>query len=302
MFDLIIIGGGPSGLTAAIYATRYKLKTLLVAKTVGGAMADAHTIENFPGIENISGIELAERMRKQAESLGVEILEEAAQSVGKGPKGFFVNGKLESKYILFCLGTKRNPLKLARERELIGKGLSYCATCDAPFYKERIVGVVGGGDAAVMAAELLALYARKTYLIVREEELMAQPFVAERILSNKRVEPMFNVTVAQLFGEGKLEKIRLSTGNELELDGLFVEIGSTPLTELAKRLGVGLDLEGYIIVDQNMATSVKHVYAAGDATTHNAKWRQIVIACAEGALASRSIYEDTKKGAKNVQG
>lgn len=295
MYDMIIIGGGPAGLTAAIYAGRYKMKALLMARAIGGAMAEAHVIENFPGIEHIQGLELAGRMRKQAEHLGVEILEEEAVRLEKTKNGYMVNKKYETKYLVLCLGTERKKLNLERENEFIGKGVSYCATCDAPFYKEKIVAVVGGRDAALMAADLLTRFARKVYIIYRGDKLMAQPLAVERLLTNAKVEAIFNANVSMISGTKFLESVELDNGKELIVDGLFVEVGSIPSSTLAKEIGVKLDEDGCVLVDQNQQTNLKGIYAAGDITAHNAKWRQIVIACAEGALASRSIYEDTRK-------
>ncbi|MFH0978841.1 MAG: FAD-dependent oxidoreductase [Candidatus Woesearchaeota archaeon] len=297
MYDLIIIGGGPAGLSAAIYAGRYKLKALLLTKIIGGMMSEAHLIENYPGVESVTGMDLAEKMKKQVEHLGVKIEEEEVVRLEKTPNGFLANKKHEAKYILLALGTERKKLNLAKEKEFAGKGVSYCATCDAPLFKDKEVAVVGGKDSAVMAAELLASYARKVYVIYRGEQLQAQPVARERLLANPKVEAIYKANVSDLQGKSMLESIKLDNGREIKVDGLFVEIGSTPSVILAKELGIKLDHDDCITVDQHLCTSMPHVYAAGDITSHNAKWRQVVIACAEGALAARSIYEDFKRKA-----
>jgi thioredoxin reductase (NADPH) len=295
MHDVIIIGSGPAGLSAAIYAGRYKLKTLIITKMLGGAMTGAHIIENYPGIEHISGMEIAEKMKAQAEHLGAEIKEEAVTRLERKEKNFIVNQKYESRYLVIAMGTERRKLKVPREDEFIGRGLSYCATCDAPFYKDRIAAVVGGSDSAIMAADLLTIYAKKVYIIYRGDRLKGQPVAAERLLRNPKIETIFTASVTELHGAKKLESVTLDNGRRLDVDGLFVEIGSIPSSEHAREMGVKLDEDGCIIVDANMRTNVERAYSAGDITSHNAKWRQIVIACAEGALASRSIYEDFRK-------
>jgi len=281
-------------MAAAIYAARYKLKTAIISKMMGGAMTEANIIENYPGYLKITGLELATKMREQVENLKVPIIEEEVIRAEHLQGHFRINQKHESKYLVLALGTERTKLNVMNEDRYIGRGLSYCATCDAPFFKDKVVGVVGGRNSAVMAAELLTNYAKKVYVIYRGESLQAQPLQVERLLKNPKVKPIYACCVTHLEGEKMLSSVKLDTGAELELEGLFVEIGSTPSTVIARELGVKLDEQGYIIVDQKQRTNKEHIYAAGDITTNSAKWRQIIMACAEGSLAARSIYEAKK--------
>ncbi|MFH1510689.1 MAG: FAD-dependent oxidoreductase [Candidatus Woesearchaeota archaeon] len=292
MHDVIIIGGGPAGFSAAIYSARFKLKTLVLTKVPGGTMAEAHIIENYPGIQSISGMQLADQMQKQAEDLGVEFILDDVKLVERRGDLFLVNDKHESKYIVLCLGTERKKLNLPREQEFTGKGVSYCATCDAPLFRDKVVGVVGGSDSAIMAADLLARYAKKVYIIYRKEKFPAQPVNVDKALASKNVEAVYKTNVTELKGSGMLKSVMLDTGKELALDGLFIEIGSTPSTALAIELGLELDEHGCIVVDSEQETNVHAVYAAGDVTgTHN-RWRQVIVAAAEGAIAAHSIYHD----------
>jgi thioredoxin reductase (NADPH) len=289
MYDLIIVGGGPAGMSAAIYAARYRLKTLVISKEFGGAMAEAHRIENYPGHREIAGVQLAQEMRAQVEKLGAEIKEEEVQRIENGDQ-ITVNQKHKCRYLLLALGTQRRKLNLPEEERFIGKGVSYCAACDAPFFKDKIVGVIGGRDAACMAADHLTQYAKEVHIIYRGEKLRAQPFVCEKTEKNPKIDFMFKKNVTELIGAEFLEAVRLSDGREAKMDGLFVEIGGTPSSVLFKDLGVAMDKEGYVKVDSHQKTNIERIYSAGDITPASNKWRQIITGCAEGAIAVHSIY------------
>ena len=295
MHDLIIIGGGPAGLAAAIYGARYMLNTILICKDHGGAIAEAHLVENYPGFESISGLDLAGNFRKQAKKLGVEIKEEEAEGIKKEKEGFLVNNKYKGKKVILAVGTWRRKLHIPGEKEYIGKGVSYCATCDAPFYKGKVVGVVGGSNSAARAAQLLAEYAKKVYIIYRREKLRAEPKLCAQIEKNKKIEIISNTNVTEIKGEKFVNSVVFDSGEVFMLDGLFVEIGSVPAVALPKELGVKLDEKDYVVVDEAMRTNVEGVYAAGDITTGSNQWRQVVTACAEGGIAASSAYLDLKK-------
>jgi thioredoxin reductase (NADPH) len=295
MYDVIIIGGGPAGLSAAIYCGRYKLKTLVLTKVLGGAITGAPVVENYPGYASISGIQLTENMQRQAEHVGASIELEEAEQVRKTKEGFLVNNKYQSRSIVLALGTERRKLNIPGEAKFEGKGISYCATCDAAFFQDKIVGVVGGRDAALMSAELLTRYAKKVYIMYRRDKLAGQPFTIDRVTGMPKVEVLYNTIVKELKGAKFLEGAIIEQngrGKELKVDGLFVEIGSTPCVAMARVLGVSLDEKGYIVVDQNMRTNVHGVYAAGDITTASRNWRQVITACAEGALAAHALYSE----------
>ncbi len=294
-YDIIIVGAGPAGYTAGIYAVRYKLKTLIIGEAPGGLAADASEVENYPGFKKITGFELMEKFKDHALSLGVVLKTSSVVEIKKQDKSFVVvtsdNEEFNAKAVILALGTKRRHLNVPGEEEFIGKGVSYCATCDAPFYKDKVVGVVGGSDAAAQAALLLSKYAKKVFIIYRRDKLRAEPVSVDRIMQDPKIEVVYNSNIVKLEGEGKLERAVLDTGRVIELDGLFVEIGGVPNTALTKPLGVEVNEKGYIVVKDSMETSVEGVFAAGDVTTGSNGMQQIITACAEGAIAAESAYK-----------
>lgn len=293
MYDLIIIGGGPAGLSAAIYAARFMLKTLIITKEVGGAIVEAHKIENWPGYKSISGIELMEKFEDQVAALGVEIVENEVVDV-ENKKGFFKiktneNKTYESKNTIFACGTMRRKLNIKGEEEFSGKGVSYCATCDAAFFRNKIVAVIGGNDSAAKAALLLAEYAKEVCIIYRKEKIRAEPMTISQISKNPRIKIINNTSLKEIKGEKFVTSVIFDNGKEFKLDGVFVEIGAEPCAAFASKLGVALDEKNYIIVDKTQKTNVKGIYAAGDVTNNELK--QVMTACAEGAIAAKSVYE-----------
>lgn len=298
-YDLIIIGTGPAGLTAAIYAARYKLNVLVIGKIQGGLIGEAHEVCNFPTYEKITGMELVQKMVNQVKKLKVEIKMEEVLDVVKKERFEIVTSKnkYSAKKIIIATGSKRRSLGVEREKEFVGKGIHYCATCDAGFYKGKTVGVVGGGDAALTAALLLSKFAKKVYLIYRRNEFInAEPTWVEEVKKNKKITPMFNSEIAELIGKDKLEKVKLEKGDELVIDGLFVEIGSLPGCAIAEKLGVKME-DNYIIVDKNQKTNVEGVLVAGDVTNNPLK--QVVTACGEGAVAGYTTYKELMREKSN---
>jgi len=298
LYDIAIVGSGSAGLSASIYASRYRLRNIVFGKMPGGTIADAHKICNYPGLKDITGLELGQRMHDQAKEQGGEFSFENIVDIKK-ERGLFKliteSGKeYFSKTVLLSTGTERNKLKLPNEDKYLGKGVSYCATCDAMFYKDKTVGVVGGSNAATMAATMLADIAKKVYIIYRGDKLRGEPAWVEDVESKDNIEVLFNTVVIGLIGEGKLEKVRLKEENketsDLNLDGLFIEIGSRPDISLSTLLGVDLDEKQHIVVDQRQATTLEGVWAAGDCTTNSNKFQQVVTAVGEGAVAANSIY------------
>ncbi|MDO8741022.1 MAG: FAD-dependent oxidoreductase [Candidatus Woesearchaeota archaeon] len=296
MYDLIIIGGGPAGLSAAIYAARFMLKTLIITKEVGGAIVEAHKIENWPGYKSISGIDLMKNFKDQVTALGVEIVENEVVDV-ENKKGFFKiktneNKTYESKNTLFACGTVRRKLDVKGEKEFTGKGVSYCATCDAAFFRNKAVAVVGGNNSAARAAQLLAEYAKEVHIIYRKEKLRADPILVAQISKNKKIKIINNANIAEIKGDKFVTSVIFDNGKDLKVDGVFVEIGSEPCSAFASKLGVALDSTNHMIVDKAQKTSIKGIYAAGDVT--NNQMKQIITACAEGAVAANSVYEEMK--------
>lgn len=294
MYDLIIIGGGPAGLNAAIYAARYKLKTLVVASDTGGQAIDAPLIDNYAGYQEISGIELMGKFKQHVGSLGVEIKTEKVAHIVKDKKGFVVN-KDKAKALILALGTEKRKLGCQGEDGFAGKGVSYCATCDAPMFTKKIVGVVGGGDSAVRSALLIAEHAKKVLMFVRKDHLRSEPILVDKVKKSKKIDVKFNVNVTEIMGDKFVHFVKLDNKKLVELDGLFVDIGYDPNTEVARMLEVGLDEDNYIKVDSRQETDVENVYAAGDCTTGSGKLKQIITAAAEGAVAARSVYEKIKQ-------
>jgi thioredoxin reductase (NADPH) len=295
MYDAIIIGGGPAGLSAAIYCARFSLKAVIISKDIGGYMMEAPQIENYPGFDSISGLDLANKMREQVEKLGIEIIEEEVVEI---KKGFSVktktNKSFEGKNIIFALGTERRKLNIKGEAEFAGKGVSYCATCDSAFFKNKTVAVVGGANSAVVSALLLAKFAKEVNIFYRNKPLRADPYWIEKLEKIKNINVSCCANLTEIKGTKKVESILLDNGKEIKVDGVFVEIGSVPVVSLATSLGVKLDNEGYIIVDNTQKTNVEGVYAAGDLSTGSNKLRQIITACSEGAIAADSIHKNLK--------
>ncbi|MBD3309920.1 NAD(P)-binding protein [Candidatus Woesearchaeota archaeon] len=294
MHDLLIIGGGPAALTAAIYAARYKLDALVLADHIGGQIAEARDVENWPGIKNISGMELMDRFKEHARSLGGSIAQEEAKEVVKDEM-FTVNRKHKAKAVLIASGSRKRKLEVPGEKEFLGRGVSYCATCDGAFFRDKKVGVVGGSDSAAVSALILAEFAEKVYILYRRSEIRAEPHWREKIEKNSRIEIIPNVNVKEIRGDKRVKSVLLDHGKEIELDGLFIEIGTVPFSGITEMLKVSTDDPGYIVVDDRQATDVQGVYAAGDVTTGSNNFRQVITACAEAAVAVRSIWEDLRK-------
>lgn len=299
-YDVIIIGGGPAGLTAGLYTARARLKTLLLEKIApGGQAAIATTIENYPGFpEGIEGIDLMNRTREQAEKYGLEIKSGEVVKVSLSSEDERSGSPLEKKIVktseeykaialIVATGTKPRKLGVPGEERLIGRGVSYCATCDGPLFKNRKVVVVGGGDTAVEEALFLSRFAEKTTLIHRRDELRATKIIQERAISNPKMEFVWKSIVTEVLGEAEVKGVRvrnLETGKDLILDakGIFVCIGTVPNTRFLRDI-VEMDDKGFIITDENMETSIKGIYACGD--VRKKLLRQVVTACGEGATA-----------------
>lgn len=298
MYDLIIVGTGPAGLSAAIYAARYKMNAMTIGKVYGGTITEAHMVENYPGVGEISGIDLGDKMLQQAKSLGAEVISGSVQKIEKQDKFFVLyssDAKHETKRVLLAMGAERNKLQIKGEDEFLGKGVAYCATCDGPFFKGKTVSVVGGANAAVTSAIYLSDIAEKVYLIYRGSELKAEPAWIDQMNKKSNIEAVYSANIKEITGSTKVENIKLDNGKELKVDGVFIEIGSTPGKALVNDLGLKTDKRGYIEVDAEKKTSVEGVWAAGDITSGDFKFRQVVTATGEGALASYSAYLDTKK-------
>ncbi|MFN3976546.1 MAG: NAD(P)/FAD-dependent oxidoreductase [Aquificaceae bacterium] len=304
MHQLIIIGGGPAGISASIYAQRKRMDFLLITKEIGGQVLKAGEIENYLGYAMVDGIAFVERMLEQMERLGVEPLVDEVVEVEREEEGFKVktaSGKgFYTKTVLFCTGAEHKRLEVPGEREYTGRGVSYCYTCDAPFFRDAKVVVVGGGNSGFEAADQLTSYAKEIYLVEFTNHFKADEILKEKVLSNPKVKPLLRHRVVEIFGDGKgvkgvlLEDLEKGESYKIEAEGVFVEVGLKPNSELAKRLGVLTTQRDEIIIDCNNRTSERGLYAAGDCTNIFAK--QIITAAGEGAKALLSIYHDLTYG------
>ncbi|RLG19926.1 thioredoxin-disulfide reductase [Candidatus Micrarchaeota archaeon] len=295
-YDVAIIGGGVAGFGAALYTGRFALKTILFSETRGGAIVLTAEVENYPGLEKNTGTELAEKIMKHAEKFGAEIKDERVENVEKEGEKFKLKtkaGEYTAKTLIFATGTTWKKLGVPGEKEFANRGVHYCALCDGAFYKGKIIGVVGGGDAAAKEALLLTKFAKKVYMFVRKDKLRAEPINLERAEENEKLEIITGVNVKEIKGEGKVTHVVLDRevegSKEFKLDGLFVEIGHIPLSKLAKGLGVELNEKGEIVVNRNAETNVKAVYAAGDVV--DSKFKQAITGVAEGVTAAYSAYQ-----------
>lgn len=308
MYDFIVIGGGCSGLSAGMYATRLGLKTLVFAELPGGLITTTHLVENWPGVISISGPDLAMSLYSHAEASGAEIKGEIVSKIEKLPdvNGFpqfkttTSSGEYISKTVLIATGTKHKHLGVPGEKEFENKGVSYCALCDGAFFKNKVVGVVGGGDSAAKEAIFLSEHASKVYLIVRKDILRAEPLNAKRIEQNPKVEILFNTEVESIFGTKSMEKVKFKdgagtmSGKELEMQGIFMAIGQDPQTELAKDLGVELNAKREIIINRKSETNIRGVFAAGDCC--DSEFKQAITGSAEAVTASYHAFHVCTSG------
>ena len=296
MYDVIVIGGGPAGLTAAMYSARYGLKTIFF-ETVDpvSQLSLAPKIENYPGFEG-SGMELLNKMKEQAIKAGAESMFEKVNTIIKSNNGFVVkteNGEYEIKAIIVATGGKHRELGVEGEKEFVGKGVSYCATCDGFFFKGKKVAVIGGGNAAVAEAIYLKDIGCNVFLIHRRDELRADKVMQDTLFS-KKIPVIWNSVVKRIEGRNKVERIVVYNKVEdkeeiINVDAVFIAIGLQPITEIVKDLGVKRDSRGYIIVDREQKTNVDGVFAAGDCCDN--PLNQVVTACGSGAVAARSAYK-----------
>ena len=291
MYDVIIIGAGPAGLAAAIYARRASKKVLVIeAKTYGGQIINTLDIENYPVEEHISGVDFATKLYKQAENLGAEVAFEKVVSVklvGKEKEVTTEDDVYKAKTVIIATGSDNRKLGLPNEEELIGKGISYCATCDGAFYKGKRVAVNGGGNTALEDALYLADIADKVYLIHRRVEFRGAEATVERLKEKGNVELVLNSKVTKLNADGKLKSIEVTNSDGekyvIEIDGLFVAIGRMPATGIFEGQ-VEMNKDGYIVAGEDCHTSTAGVFVAGDNRTKEV--RQLVTAVADGAVAA----------------
>jgi thioredoxin reductase (NADPH) len=299
MYDFIIIGGGISGLSAAMYASRLGLKTLTLTEMPGGLITTTHLVENWPGTKSISGPDLGMAFYEHAQVSGAEIKMEKAQEIQKTDNIFKIktaSNEYEGKSLLIATGTHHRKLGVPGEKELENKGVSYCALCDGGFFKEKNVCVVGGGDSAAKEAIFLSEHAKKVYLIVRRDVLRAEPINADHIDKNDKIEILYKTEIEEIIGTDKVEKVKFQGGKELPMDGVFLAIGHIAQTDLAKNLGVDLNSRGEIKINRKSETNVPGVFAAGDCV--DTEFKQAITGSAEGVSAAYFAYHFVNTDAK----
>jgi thioredoxin reductase (NADPH) len=305
--DLLIIGAGPAGLTAAQYGARANLRTLVIEQLApGGQALNIDALENYPGNVGIeggpgpkSGYDFAQDLHRQAESFGAVFLIETVKALRKAGDWFtleLANGQTRrARAVIFAAGAKHRNLEIPGEQAFTGRGVSYCATCDGPFFKEKKIFVAGGGDAACDEAQYLSRLSPRVVLIHRRDQFRAQKALAERVLKNPRIEVRFNTIMKEIRGDEKVTSVlleRTGTGEQYEDDAaaVFIFTGIVPQTAaLADLPGLEYDAAGYILTDQNMASSVPGLFAAGD--VRSSPFRQVVVAAGEGAVAAHKAAE-----------
>ena len=290
MYDCIIIGGGPAGITAGIYCQRANLKTIVFEKeTVGGQIASSPLVENFPGFKSISGVELANNFYEQAESLGLPIeIEEVLEIIpGKINKVVTDMGEYEAKTIILATGAKYRLLGLPNETNLIGKGISFCTSCDGAFYKGKDVAVIGGANSAVTNALYMSNLCNKVYLIYRGAKLKCEEVLKDKLEAKDNVEIIYNANVKKIIGEEELEKIILDNNRELTINGMFISIGMDAETKLVKEM-LPLSEKSYVLSD-DCTTTNNNIFVAGDC--REKKVRQLTTAVSDGAVAATNVIK-----------
>lgn len=293
IYDLIILGAGPAGLTAAIYALRYGLKTLVLERaSIGGQIIISEKIENYPGFSSISTQELMSRMQKQAENLGMRVEYEEVEKIELKNEKKIVYTSFGKQYkslsLIIATGGEEKKLGVKGEKKFTGRGVSYCATCDAPFFKDKEVIAAGGGNTAIEESLYLTKFARKVYLIHRRGMLRAEKILQQRVEKNPKIQPILKTVVQEIYGDSKVEGVKLKnlSSNELinlSCSGVFIFIGLQPNTKFLQNL-VQLNEGGYIKTNKNLETNIKGIFACGDVRENLLK--QVVIACGEGAQAA----------------
>jgi len=293
-YDVAILGAGSAGLSAGVYSARYGLKTIIIAQNIGGMASYATSVENYPGF-NGSGVELMNKFAEQTKKIGVEILEREIVNIAK-EKQFTIqtsrNEMIKASAVIICLGTEKKKLNIPGEDKFLGSGVSYCATCDAAFFKGKIVAVIGGRNSAAQTALMLAMHVKKAYIIYRQDLLNCDDALLAKIKNSNNIEVLYNSIPSKIEGKESVEKLLIEQDGkkkELKVEGIFVEIGSVPASSIVKKIGLKTDKDGYIMVDNEMKTDVKGVFAAGDIIA--TPFRQIITAAANGAMASFSAYK-----------
>jgi thioredoxin-disulfide reductase len=297
MYDLMIIGSGVTGLGAAMYAARLDLSVAVVGNVDGGTITLTDDVANYPGFIQLTGQELADKMKEHALDYPVTIETGTVVDLFRDKENYFYvvteNKTFLAKSILIATGLKEKELEVPGHEELKNRGVSYCALCDAPLYKDKVVAVVGGSDSAAKEALLLAKYCPKVYIIYRRKEIRPEPINGRRIEKEPKIEVITETNVTEILGDEKVIGVKLDKphngSDTLSLDGVFVAIGGIPYSELAKKIGVELNSKGEVIIDRSSRTNIEGVYAAGDVV--DSEFKQAITGVGEGVHAAYQAYK-----------
>jgi len=304
MYDLIIVGGGPAAYSAGIYAARYNLNILILSKQRGGLVTSTHLLENWPGEKSITGFDLAMKFENHVTALNVPIKDEPVVEIKKENDVFLVktesNNVFESKAVIFATGSSHRVHPAKGVVEFHGKGVSYCATCDGMFFKDKVIAMIGGGDSAIKEAVMLSEICKKVYVVVRKDQVKAEPINLTR-LENKvkegKAEILYNTSLVEVVGDKNVEKIvfekEINGSKELEVSGVFIAIGQIPQSSLAEELGVEVTSRKEVKINKLCETNVPGFYAAGDVTDFG--FKQVITAAAQGATAVFNAFEFLQK-------
>jgi thioredoxin-disulfide reductase len=292
-YDMIIVGAGCAGLSASIYAKRYNMNVLILSEMLGGTITKTHLIENYPGFTSVSGQELANNLIEHAKANDVEMKTGSrVTSITKEGETFkvaFGKETFEALTVLLATGTTYRKLGVPGEEEFSGKGVSYCATCDAGFFKGKKTIMVGGGDSAVKESLILAEHASEVTIVYRKDKFTkAEPINLKRMEATPNISAKFNTNVTEILGENLVTGVKLDTGEEMAVEGVFIEIGRIPLTEIVDDLGVEKNGKGEIIINKMSETSIPGFYAAGDVT--DTAWKQAIVSACEGTKAAYQAF------------
>ncbi|MHA2006945.1 MAG: NAD(P)/FAD-dependent oxidoreductase [Promethearchaeota archaeon] len=295
-YDLIVLGGGPTAIGCAIYAARFAMDVLVIGKTFGGLIATTHVVENYPAITTISGQGLMEMFREHMTSLNIPYISDEIRSIEKVGDhfelhSFFQNFKAYS--ICLATGSEKRKLGIPGEEKFAGRGVSYCATCDGPFYRDKVVCVIGGSDSAAKEALFLAQNVKKVYIIYRGEEIRAEPINKKRVYQNDKIEIIYKTNITEIKGDTNVSSVIFDNGQEFEVDGVFIEIGAIPKSEFAQRVGVKTNEKGEILINRRSETNIPGIFAAGDVA--DAPFKQAITGVSEGVIAAYSAFDYVKE-------
>ena len=295
IYDVIILGGGPTALGAAIYAARFALDLLVIGKIFGGLIASTHIVENYPGITSVSGPELMDMFRDHINSLNIPYITDEITSIEKEEnffvlKSYFMSFKAYT--IIIATGSERKKLNVPGEEEFTGRGVSYCATCDGMFFKDKKLAVIGGSDSAAKEALFLSQHAREVYIIYRGDDIRAEPINKKRVNENDKIKIINHINIVEIKGNKSVSSVIFDNGNEFDVDGVFIEVGSIPQSQIAIDVGVKANKKKEIIINRKSETNIPGIYAAGDVA--DAPFKQAITGVSEGVIAAYSVFDYLK--------